>query len=128
MDIRKLVKSALHEAVAFDFIKKVVGQSCKLKRIDHESIGNKTLKQLFDGHDAVAILFNVIHGKTRSPIGHWCLLLKKQKQRKMQFFDSLGLGLKKVYGITHEKPILIIASTRKMGRLTCEIADYGDRF
>ena len=66
MDIRKLVKSALHEAVAFDFIKKVVGQSCKLKRIDHESIGNKTLKQLFDGHDAVAILFNVIHGKTRS--------------------------------------------------------------
>ena len=25
----------------------------------------------------------------------------------MQFFDSLGLGLRKVYGITHEKPILM---------------------
>ena len=107
MDLRKLVKSALHEAVAFDFIKKIVGQSCKLKRIDHESIGNKTLKQLFDGHDCVAILFNVLHGKVRSPIGHWCLLMKKQKERKMSFFDSLGLGLKKVYGITHEQPTLL---------------------
>ena len=87
MDIRTLVKSALHEAVAFDFIKKVVGQSCKIKQIQHESIGKKTLQQLFDGHDAVAILFNVIHGDTRSAIGHWCLLLKKQAKRKMQFFD-----------------------------------------
>ena len=107
MDIRGLVKSALHEAVAFDFIKKVVGQSCKIKQIQHESIGKKTLQQLFDGHDAVAVLFNVIHGNTRSAIGHWCLLLKKQAKRKMQFFDSLGLGLKKVYGITHERPILL---------------------
>lgn len=106
MDLKTLVKSALHEAVAFDFIKKVVGQSCKIKKVDHESIGNKTLDQLFDGHDCLAILFNVIHGNTRSAIGHWCLLLKKQKRRKMQFFDSLGLGLKKIYGITHEKPLL----------------------
>ncbi len=81
MDLRTLVKSALHEAVAFDFIKKVVAQSCKIKQIQHESIGKKTLQQLFDGHDAVAILFNVIHGNT------------KQAKRKMQFFDSLGLGL-----------------------------------
>ncbi len=106
MDLRRLVKSALHEAVAFDFIKKVVGQSCKIKKVDHESIGNKTLDQLFDGHDALAILFNVIHGNTRSAIGHWCLLLKKHKRRRMQFFDSLGLGLKKIYGVTHEKPYL----------------------
>ena len=107
MDLRTLVKSALHEAVAFDFIKKVVAQSCKIKQIQHESIGKKTLQQLFDGHDAVAILFNVIHGNTRSAIGHWCLLLKKQAKRKMRFFDSLGLGLKKVYGITHERPVLL---------------------
>ena len=110
MDLRKLVKSALHEAVAFDFIKKVVGNSCKLKRIDHESIGKKTLKQVFDGHDAVAVMFNVLHGNTRSEIGHWCLLLQKTKKRKIQFFDSLGLGLrgkKGVYSITHERPVLL---------------------
>ena len=109
MDLRKLVKSALHEAVAFDFIKKVVGNSCKIKQIQHESIGTKTVDQIFDGHDAVAVLFNVIHGNTRSEIGHWCLLLKKQKGRRMQFFDSLGVGLKKIYGFTHEKPLLLKA-------------------
>ena len=109
MDLRALVKSALHEAVAFDFIKKVVGQSCKIKQIQHESIGTKTVDQLFDGHDCLAVLFNVIHGNTRSAIGHWCLLLKKKKGRKMQFFDSLGLGLRKIYGITHERPLLLKA-------------------
>ena len=77
--------------------------------VDHESgLPEKpSLADVFKGKEAVAILLHILQGK--SPVGHWVLLLKATKTRRLQFFDSLGLGLYKLYDLTHESPKLLHA-------------------
>ena len=54
-----------------------------------------------------AILLHILQGKSK--IGHWVLLINKRGTQKISFFDSLGLGLYKLYKLTHEKPKLLHA-------------------
>ncbi len=77
--------------------------------LDHETgLKNKpSLADVFKGRQAVAILLHIMTGKT--PVGHWVLLLRARKGIKISFFDSLGLGLYKLYALTHEEPKLLHA-------------------
>jgi len=107
-----VLKSSLNIPVDFDFIKDVVDKTYKIAMIDYESFTAKTtLQHVFKhGRDCVAILFHikdVATGKV-TPIGHWTLLIKPSKANKnrYQFFDSLGMGLKKILLKTHESPHL----------------------
>lgn len=107
-----VLKHSLNIPVDFAFIKEVVNGTYKIAMLDYESFTEKTtLKHIFKhGRDCVAILFHikdVITGRV-TPIGHWTLLIKPSKANKQryQFFDSLGMGLKKILLRTHESPHL----------------------
>ena len=109
MSLSTLLKRGVDLPVDFDFIKRVVGKTVKIRMCDHESglSARPSLAELFKGHDAVAILLHILQGKTK--IGHWTLMLKKRGKQKISFFDSLGLGLHKLYKLTHEEPKLLHA-------------------
>ena len=109
MSLQTLVKRAVDTPVSFAFIKRVTGKSVKIRMVDHESglSHRPSLADVFKGSGAVAILLHILQGK--SPVGHWVLLLKATPRRKIQFFDSLGLGLYKLYDLTHEEPKLLHA-------------------
>ena len=109
MSLQSLIKRAIDTPVSFAFIKRVTGKSVKIRMVDHESgLPEKpSLADVFKGKEAVAILLHILQGK--SPVGHWVLLLKATKTRRLQFFDSLGLGLYKLYDLTHESPKLLHA-------------------
>jgi len=97
MKLNKLLKESLKIPVEFAFIKSVVGKASKLGMVDYESLNKKTtLKSIFGSNDCVAILFHIVHDGVVTPIGHWCLLIKAKGKNHIQFFDSLGLGLKKI--------------------------------
>ena len=104
MSLQTLIKRGLDTPVDFAFIKRVVGSTVSIRMVDHESdLPDKpTLGQVFKGSDAVAILLHVLQGGQK--IGHWVLLLQATPQRKIAFFDSLGMGLYKLYKFTHESP------------------------
>jgi len=107
MKLNKLLKESLKIPVEYAFIKSVVGKAAKLGMVDYESLNKKsTLKSIFGSNDCVAILFHIVHGGVVTPIGHWCLLIKAKGKNPIQFFDSLGLGLKKILHKTNEKPWL----------------------
>ena len=107
MKLVELLKDSLKIPVEWDFIKKVVGSSCKIGMVDYESLTPKTtLKKIFGSNDCVAILFHIVHDGVVTPIGHWCLLIKAKGSNPIQFFDSLGLGLSKILALTKEKPYL----------------------
>jgi len=110
--LKKLLAKSLKTAVDFKFIKQVVGKAAKIAMIDYESFTETTtLEKLFRGRDGVAILFHIKDPNTGkiTPIGHWCLLLKATKKNKnrIQFFDSLGLGLRKILALTNESHFLL---------------------
>ena len=109
MSLETLIKRGVDTPVDFEFIKRVVGKSTTIRMVDHESglPNTPSLADVFKGHQAVAILLHVIQGKT--PIGHWILLLQKTNKRKIALFDSLGMGLYKLYKFTHEEPKLLHA-------------------
>jgi len=106
-----LTKVALNTAVDYTFIKKVIGNRYKVGFIDYESFTPKTtLANVFKKRDCLAILFHIKNPSTGevTAIGHWTLLIKPSKGNKKtyQFFDSLGLGLRKILMRTHESPHL----------------------
>ena len=110
MSLQTLINRGLDTPVDFSFIKRVVGKSPTIRMVDHESgLGARpSLRDVFKGHQAVAILLHILQGKTN--IGHWVCLLKAHPHRnagKIVFFDSLGLGLYGLYKITHEEPKLL---------------------
>ena len=107
MSLQTLVKRGLDTPVDFSFIKRVVNKSPTIRMVDHESgLPDKpSLETVFGGKQAVAILLHIMQGKTK--IGHWVLLLKNGKG--LAFFDSLGLGLYRLYALTHEEPKLLHA-------------------
>ena len=76
--------------------------------VDHETGINQktTLNKIFGKADCVAILFHIIRNGKATPIGHWCLLIKGNRS-PIRFFDSLGLGLNKIYKLTGETPYLL---------------------
>ena len=109
--IDALTKTALATAVDYTFIKEVIGDRYKVGFMDYESFGPKTtLPKLFKNKDCLAILFHIKEPNTGriTAIGHWTLLIKPSKTNKRfyQFFDSLGLGLRKILLLTHEAPHL----------------------
>ena len=107
-----LTKAALNTAVDYTFIKEVIGNRYKVGFIDYESFTAKTtLTNIFKKRDCLAILFHIKNPSTGqiTAIGHWTLLIKPSKTNKKtyQFFDSLGLGLRKILIRTHEEPHLL---------------------
>ena len=107
MKLNDLLKQSLKIPVEFNFIKQVAGKATKLGMVDYESLNKKsTLKSIFGSNDCVAILFHIVHDGVVTPIGHWTLLVKAKGKNPIQFFDSLGLGLKKILHKTNEKPWL----------------------
>ena len=74
-----------------------------------------------------AILLHVMQGKQK--IGHWVCLLQKTPTRKIAFFDSLGMGLYKLYSFTHEEPKLLHAlKGRKWENSTVQLQRFGSHF
>ena len=130
-----LLKDSLDIPVDFAFIKKVVGNSYKIAMLDYESFTSKTtLKRIFkDGRDCVAILFHIKDPSTGrvTPIGHWTLLIKASKNNNntIQFFDSLGMGLKKILLRTHESPHLLnILRNKRWSDSTVALQTQGRHF
>lgn len=106
--LKRYLTESLSTAVDFGFIKSVVGDSYKIAMLDYESFTeNTTLARVFKKRDCVAILFHIVTPSGDvTKIGHWTLLIKATKKNPIQFFDSLGFGLRKILSITHEKPYL----------------------
>ena len=126
MSLQTLIKRGLDTPVDFAFIKRVVGKTRTIRMVDHESgLANRpTLQDVFKGHQAVAVLLHIIQGKSK--VGHWVCLLKKPK---ITFFDSLGLGLYRLYGITHEEPKLLHAlKGQKWENSTHQLQRFGDHY
>ena len=129
MSLQTLIKRGLDTPVDFAFIKRVVGSTVSIKMVDHESgLPDKpTLSQVFKGANAVAILLHVLQGGQK--IGHWVLLLQATPQRKIAFFDSLGMGLYKLYRFTHESPKLLHAlKGHKWENSKVQLQRFGNHF
>ena len=129
MSLQTLIKRGLDTPVDFSFIKRVVGRSVDIRMVDHESgLPEKpSLADVFKGREAVAILLHIMQGKEK--VGHWVLLLKAETGRKLAFFDSLGLGLYKLYNLTHEEPKLLHAlKGSKWENSTVQLQRFGDHF
>ena len=125
MSLQTLIKRGLDTPVDFSFIKRVVGRTLDIRMVDHESGLPKkpSLADVFKGREAVAILLHIMQGKT--PVGHWVLLLKGPK---IAFFDSLGLGLYKLYNLTHEEPKLLHALKGHKENSTVQLQRFGDHY
>ena len=130
MSLQTLIKRGLDTPVDFSFIKRVVGRSPTIRMVDHETgLGPRpSLRDVFRGREAVAILLHIVQGKTK--IGHWVCLLKAHPQRnRICFFDSLGLGLYKLYNITHEEPKLLHAlKGHKWENSSVQLQRFGSHF
>ena len=127
--MQTLIKRGLDTPVDFSFIQRVVNKSPTIRMVDHESgLPDKpSLEQVFGGKQAVAILLHIMQGKTK--IGHWVLLLQKTAKRKIAFFDSLGLGLYRLYSLTHEEPKLLHAlKNTKWENSKTQLQRFGDHF
>ena len=109
MSLQTLIKRGMDTPVDYSFIKRVVGKSPSIRMVDHERDlpERPTLQDVFKGHQTVAILLHVMMGKSK--IGHWICLIQKRGKQKIALFDSLGLGLYKLYAYTHESPKLLFA-------------------
>ena len=127
--LRELIKRGLDTPVDFSFIKRCAGTGVSIRMVDHEtSLSNKpSLKDVFKGHQVAAILLHVKQGKTR--IGHWILAINKRGQNKISLFDSLGLGLKGLYRVTHESPKLLYAfEGHKWEDSTVQLQRFGSHY
>ena len=129
--IPRLLKISRETPVDFHFIKKLAGIGNRLRMVDHETGINQktTLKKIFGKADCVAVLFHIIHNGVTTPIGHWCLLIKGSKKRPIRFFDSLGLGLRKIYRLTGETPYLLeLLKKRKWENSSKKLQTQGKHF
>ena len=129
MSLQTLIKRGLDTPVDFSFIQRVVNKSPTIRMVDHEADlpERPSLKTVFGGKQAVAILLHIMQGKTK--IGHWIVLLQATGKRKIALFDSLGLGLYKLYGLTHEDPKLLHAlKGHKWENSTVQLQRFGDHF
>ena len=129
MSLQTLVNRAVDTPVSFAFIKRVTGKSVTIRMVDHESglSHRPSLAEVFKGKEAVAILLPILQGS--SPVGHWVVLLKATPKRKIQFFDSLGLGLYKLYDLTHEEPKLLHAlKGHSWQNSSVQLQRFGDHY
>ena len=116
--------------VDFHFIKKLAGIGNKLRMVDHETGINQktTLNKIFGKADCVAILFHIIRNGKATPVGHWCLLIKGNRS-PIRFFDSLGLGLNKIYKLTGETPYLLqLLKKKKWENSSQKLQTQGSHF
>ena len=129
MSLQTLIKRGLDTPVDFSFIQRVVGKTLTIRMVDHESglSAKPSLTEVLKGKQAVAILLHIQQGKT--PVGHWVLLLAPRKGRKISFFDSLGLGLYKLYALTKEEPKLLHAlKGHKWENSKVQLQRFGDHY
>ena len=129
MSLATLIKRGVDTPVDFSFIKRVCGKTTSIRMVDHESgLPHKpTLANVFKGKQCAAILLHILHGKTK--IGHWVLLIQKRGNQKISFFDSLGMGLYKLYQLTHEEPKLLHALRgHKWENSTVQLQRFGTHF
>ena len=111
MGLLNEVKHAEEVPVDFAFIKSVVKPMLKVHMIEHEHLPEKPdlARDVFKGSDAVAILFRVFHADLPTEVAHWCCLLKASHGKKVRFYDSLALNLRKIYALTGESPKMVYA-------------------
>ena len=117
--------------VDFQFIKKLAGIGHRLRMVDHETGINQktTLKKIFGKAECVAILFHIVHNGIATPIGHWCLLIKGSSKSPIRFFDSLGLGLNRIYKLTGETPFLLhLLKNKRWENSTHKLQNQGRAF
>lgn len=112
MVLLKEIEHAEEVPVDFAFIKSVVKPIIpKIHMIAHEDLPEKPDldHDVFKGSDAVAILFRVFHSNLPTDVAHWCCLMKASHGKKVRFYDSLALNLKRIYALTSESPKLLWA-------------------
>ena len=129
MSLQRLIKRGIDTPVDYSFIKRVVGNTVKIRMVDHEKDlpHRPTLQQVFKGAQAVAILLHVIMGKTK--IGHWICMIQARGKQKISIFDSLGLGVYKLYNYTKEEPKLLFALRgRKWENSTVQLQRFGTHY
>ena len=129
MSLQTLIKRGVDTPVDFSFIRRVVGSTASIRMVDHESglSAKPTLRDVFQGKQCVAILLHILQGKTK--IGHWVLLVNKRSGQKISFFDSLGMGLNRLYTLTHEEPKLLHAlHGHKWENSTVQLQRFGSHF
>ena len=129
MSLQTLIKRGLDTPVDFSFIKRVVGNTTTIRMVDHETglPPNPKLKDIFKGRQCAAILLHILHQKTK--IGHWVLLINKRLGVKISFFDSLGLGLYRLYDLTKEEPkILRALQGSSWENSTVQLQRFGTHF
>ena len=129
MSLQTLIKRGVDTPVDFSFIKRVVGKTTSIRMVDHESgLPQKpTLTDVFKGKQCVAILLHILSGKTK--IGHWVLLVNERPGQKISFFDSLGMGLYRLYELTHEHPKLLHALRgHKWENSSVQLQRFGSHF
>ena len=70
-----------------------------LKAMEYDSIHGHSLKTLLPGKTSGVLLLFMDKRKPKSTVGHWCLLLKSP-EAGIEFFDSYGLGYRKIISMT----------------------------
>ena len=131
LTIGKLLKVSRETPVDFHFIKKLAAIGSQLRMVDHETGINQktTLKKIFGKGVATAILFHIVRNGVATPVGHWCLLIKATKKSPIIFFDSLGLGLIKIYKLTQEEPWLLrLLKNKKWQNSSIVLQQQGKHF
>ena len=131
LSIPKLLKVSRETPVDFYFIKKLAALGSKIRMVDHETGINQktTLKKIFGKATCVAILFHIVRNGVATPVGHWCLLIKGSSKSPIRFFDSLGLGLLKIYRLTGETPWLLkLLKNRKWENSTQKLQRQGSQY
>jgi hypothetical protein len=102
MSLLNEIKLAENTPTDYKFIHSIASPVVKnLGVVYHEKLPEKpSLHDIFGSHDAVCILFRLLHHDRPTPVAHWCCLFRGKKG--LVFFDSLAINLKGIYRITHE--------------------------
>lgn len=102
MDIVAEIETIPLDGVDLESMSQSLGNSAT-KSIMYDQLDDETLSSLFDGVNAVYILYEIINkdGKTdKSTVGHWVCLLKNGD--KLCYYDPYGLSISQDLHITGE--------------------------
>ena len=98
MFLDELIKLEQQKPLHKDFVMKLSHRP-NLKYLYYDDLKpNDTLKTLLPQKNSGVLMLFVMHGK-KSEVGHFCLFFR-HKRSGLHFFDSYGLGLRRVLQIT----------------------------
>ena len=103
----EILRTAKNIPLEFSQLKAIVGDRASVGFRDHESLRpHMTPAEICGKHDCVAIMVHILNAKThkQNGVNHWVGLIKNGK--KFAYFDPLGLSLRQLIQITHERPVL----------------------